>query len=170
MRLQKLLIGITVGYLLIGAPGIAMAEGCKTGVRLNDTVENLRIDGTTCYVFDSVVNGNVYVTNSARFFMHGSRVFGKVTIIGGEDTGLVENLVVGRVLVRNGTGDVLLSNNILTGTTDPSDMVVKNNAGSDTEVLIYGNNVSGNLQCEGNTVELATANVVDGQINCTGQE
>ena len=175
MKSKKMFVSAAISCLLAGASGASMAVDCPSGFILNETVDEIRIDGGTgCSILDTIVIGDVIVNSTIRFFMKSSRVLGRIEVRGGEDTAIVETTVSDgtlpdRIVVQGASGDTLLSNNVLAG---DGNMVVSDNLGEGAEVLIYSNEVGGDIRCQNNEpgAELALANIAGGTITCIGQE
>jgi hypothetical protein len=166
MRIQKLLISAATSCFLVGASGAAVAADCAAGVINNRTVNNLKVTGTNCYVSETIVKGNVTVTDSPNFAMINNRVLGKITITGGGAVLLKDNELFDDRIRVDGTGIVWIFSNRLQGDPTTSNMVLKNSA---DEVEIFNNTVDGNLVCENNSFQLASGNAVGGTNTCISQ-
>jgi hypothetical protein len=183
MKSQKLIVIAAIVCLLVGASGAAMAKGpkppppdeiCASGVITREVVEgNLAIAGG-CIIVDTVITGNVKVTNyESNFVMRDVVVQGKVKITGGK-------VVVQRTAIVGGHGgqglviedavEAVVDNTLV----EDASMKFNNNI----QVLILNNIVSnGNIKCGpgdygegGNNQEYAQRNIVpNGTITCYGQ-
>jgi hypothetical protein len=91
------------------------AAQCLAGAILNDS-EDLTVNGSSCFVTDTLVQGNVTVTNSPTFVMLNCRVFGSITVTEGQNTLITETRVFGGdIVVEETTDSTFLSNNVIGG-------------------------------------------------------
>ena len=169
MKSQKLLVNSAAACLLLGVSGAALAaedRTCDAKIINNETVNNLTVNGTACYVSETVVLGNVTVTNSPTFAMTNNQVQGNITVTGdGDEDVLIYNTRVwGGPLTVTGAGIVWIFNNSIMTNPETNNMVFENNK---DEVDIFNNIVGGDLLCEGgNNAVVASNNVVLGTDTC----
>ena len=175
MKTQKLIVIGAIVCLLVSAPGAAMASECLAGYIINEIVEFLTVSGTDCFVTDTIVLGDVKVTNSPNFVMLNSRVYGSVTVTGGGavigETTVANGASQAKILVEETINDTVILNNVVHGT---GDMVIRNNIYDDPEsqssVIVYENIVGGDITCANNTKVLAIGNIAaQGIRGCPGQ-
>jgi len=117
------------------------------------------------------VDGSVIVTDSPNFTLVGSVVTGRVVVTAGNNITILDNTVFGSaVRVEGATGDVVVSNNVVTrGSIVARDNVSAQFPDDADSVLIYSNTVGGDIQCRNNEFELASKNIAGGKIFCEGQ-
>lgn len=171
MKFQKLLLGTAAACFMLGASSAAIAEGCPGGIIAIDSGSTIRISGVSCTVLGISVDGSVIVTDSPNFTLLGSVVTGRVFVTDGNNITILDSTVFGPAIrVEGATGDVVLSNNIVTS----GNIVARNNVSASfpddaDSVLIYSNTVGGDIRCRNNEFELASKNIAGGKINCDGQ-
>ena len=157
MKSQKLMVLASAACLLFGVSGTAMAVDCASGAIEETTVDQIMIDGQSCFVDDVVVLGDVQVLNSEDFTMVSSTVGGSVRVIGGRNAFLVANQVTaGDFTVSNNERAAVLVN-IVAG-----NMGVNNNLKAD----VKKNGVAINLVCLGNNRLDSFQNQVGGVEDC----
>ena len=115
MELQKLLINAAATGLLAGASATAMAVDCATGNLIGQTVEEVVINGQSCYMEDLIVSGDVIVIDSEDLTMVQVNAGGRIRVLGGGNALLVANTARG-IVVRN-SEYVNLVTNIISGWT-----------------------------------------------------
>jgi len=99
MKIQKILVSAAIVCLLVGASGAAMAVNtCEDGVIAGTEevpleVDEIKIDGRSCFVNNVIVSGDVTVTNSEDFAMIDSAVKGSVRVLGCRNAIVVGNNV-----------------------------------------------------------------------------
>jgi hypothetical protein len=99
MKIQKILVSAAIVCLLVGASGAAMAvDTCENGVIAGTDeapleVDEIKIDGRSCFVNNVIVSGDVTVTNSEDFAMIDSVVKGSVRVLGCRNAIVVNNYV-----------------------------------------------------------------------------
>ena len=162
-RHRKLLISISSGILLLGMSGAAIAANCAGGVINNRTVDNIIVEGTSCYVSETIVRGRVIVQNSPSFAMINNRVLGRVVIRGPGNVLLKDNELFDDALSVNAAGIVWVFNNSIQGDPERSNILLQR---STDEVQVYNNRVDGNLLCVDNMLQIASGNVVGGRNTC----
>jgi hypothetical protein len=147
-----------------------MAVDCPKGFIIGQAVDEIVINGQVCHIEDTVVDGNVTITNSPDIDMIDVEVRGNVTVTGGANT----NATLARV--DSFSGDIDVSGHataIVVGciargagtAADNGNMVVNNN----TAAVVYTNLAVGNLTCTGNTELDEYFNRVYGTENCQAQ-
>ena len=170
MKYQKLLVSAATACLLVGVSSAAMAVDCPNGFIIGQSVDEIVINGQVCHIEDTVVDGNVTITNSPDVDMIDVQVTGNVTVTGGANT----NATLARVDSFSGSIDVsghasaIVTACIARGAgtaADNGNMVVNNN----TAAVVYTNLVVGNLTCTGNTELDEYFNRVYGTENCQAQ-
>ena len=175
MEYQKLFLSAATGCLLLGASGgaaLAQEEDvtCESGIINNETVNNITVDGRSCFVSETIVLGSVTVTNSPTFAMSNNTVHGSVSVTGDGD----ENVLINRTRVFNGpltvTGAAIvwIFNNPVGGGTNPetANAVFQDNT---DEVEIFHNVVNGDLLCANNNFVATSGNIVRGSDTCAAQ-
>ena len=178
MEFQKWFLSATTGCLLLGASGAALAEDstCVGGIINNRTVDNVTVNGTSCFISETKVNGNITVTNSPLFVMTNDRVLGTIAITGaeaGEGSGQVLLYDVNSFndVSVNGVGLVWFFNNRVVGGDgvaggEARNVVFENNT---DEVEIFNSIVDGNLSCMNNNFVVTEGNIVGGTDTCSAQ-
>jgi hypothetical protein len=154
MKTQKLIVIAAIVCLLVGASSAAMAVDCAGGVIQGTEKEPLEvdeivIDGQSCFVNNVIVTGDVTVVDSEDFTMidcnvHGNAKItqGREVIIFGTTFGVVEgNLATNSNLLIRNNSRVYALINIVTGS-----MFVHSNRKAD----VKKNAVVGNLWCRDN--------------------
>ncbi len=107
MKSLRLLACASTACLFLGTSGAAMAVGCPTGTLVGVTVDEIVIDGQSCYIEGVIVNGDVTVTNSEAITVVASVINGNLRVGSGE----FANIGANQVGLADGiTGDVLVSN------------------------------------------------------------
>jgi hypothetical protein len=176
MKTQKLIIIAAIVCLLVGASVAAMArphgappdEVCRNGVITREVVSgDLTIVGS-CIIVDTVITGNVTVTNwDSNFVMRDVVVQGRVNITGGKVVVQRTAIVGGKGLVIEDAVEAIVDNVFV----EDASMKFNHNV----QVLILNNVVSnGNIMCgtddNANNQEYAQRNIVpNGVITCYGQ-
>ena len=167
MKLQKMFLSVATGGLLLGASGAAMAVDCPSGFIIGQRVADITIDGQVCHIEDTIVDGNVTITNSPNINMFDVEVQGGVSVTG--PAGNTSNTSVVRVdsfggnIDVNGHATAIVSACLARGGVDGTgNMTVNNNTGA----VVYSNVVFGNLTCTGNVEADETFNRVYGTENC----
>jgi len=156
---------------MLGASGAAIAVGCPEGRIISETVDEIVVNGQPCLVYETVVEGQVLVTNSPQFEITFSEVGGPISIQGvGAQVELSENVTVLRT-------DILLGNLTVTGfetaivagnTLNNGNLTVNNNLGA----VVVRNAVNGippatgNIECTGNIELESPGNRAAGVDNC----
>ena len=145
MRLIKCLINTVTSTLLLSGAGGTLSQSlgdatCQLGLISNQRVNNLTINGTDCIVSNSIITGNVTVTNSAYFAMNDNIVHGSVSVSGGGNEYLMlwKNRFFGELEV-SGLNIVWAYKNTIRG-----DMLFENMS---DEAQIVDNVTQGNLIC-----------------------
>ena len=130
MKYTKIIVNAVAACLLAGASVAAMAVGCPEGFIENVEVDEIIIDGQSCFINDVIVNGNVLVTNSEDLIMTDNVVKGRVRILEGRTAIVSRNDIAKRLVVsRNERAIVILNiviGSALVNTNDKAD--VKKNA------------------------------------------
>ena len=176
MKNQKLLVIAAIVCLLVGASGAAMAGGeirdsfCPNGAVLNEIIGNLTVEEGGCLVSDSIIAGNVKVSNGPDdvFVMRGVTIGGSLEVRGGSVviTGAVLSSANFKVV---GAVDTVVSDTLI----ESGNMIFRRNE----RLFIYRNVVNnGSIRCKNNIdlngqrQELATQNIVpSGVVTCFGQ-
>jgi len=170
MKTQKLIVIAAIVCLLVGASSAAMAVNCDGGViqGTRETpleVDEIVIDGQSCFVKDVIVTGDVTVTDSEDFVMIDVKVLGNARVTHGQEAiifastfGVVEGdpATNSNLLVKNNARVYVLVN-IVTGS-----MFVNTNFKAD----VKKNAVAGNLLCSGNQRLDSFENEVAGESEC----
>ncbi len=169
MKTQKLIVIVAIVCLLVGASSAAMAVDCAGGVIQGTEEEPLEvdeivIDGQSCFVNNVIVTGDVTVADSEDFTMIDCNVRGnaKVTqsrevIIFGTTFGVVEGETTNSNLLVINNDRVYVLINIVTGS-----MFVNTNLKAD----VKKNAVVGNLLCRDNQRLDSFENEVGGESQC----
>lgn len=109
---------VVLGLVTSAGPAMAQDSTCKGRYILNETVDNVTVDGEKCVIINSVINGNVTATNGARLYMLKNNIFGAVRL--------------------TDTDDSFVSANILNAAS-----IVVESTGAETETLVSSNNIKG---------------------------
>ena len=156
MKSQKLIVLASAACLLLGVSGASVAVDCVGGVIEEITVDEIIIDGQSCFVNDAVVIGDVIVTNSEDFTMVSTEVAGQVLAKGGRWATLFANRVTGGIVaVDNERASLLVY--VVEGS-----MGVFRNDKAD----VKANGVLVNLVCKDNKRLDSARNQVGGQEDC----
>jgi len=177
MKFQKLLVIAAISCLLVGATGAAMAgpelptdSDCPLGIILNAAVNNLTVVNGDCLVRDSIIAGNVIVSNGPDdvFVMREVVIGGSLEVRGGSVviTGAILSSANFKVV---GAVDTVVSDTLI----ESGNMIFRRNE----RLFIYRNVVNnGSIRCKNNIdlngqrQELATQNIVpSGVVTCFGQ-
>jgi hypothetical protein len=114
MKSLKLFVSVATLCLLVGASGTAMAVDCLGGA-IEGTegepleVDEITVDGRSCFINDVIVAGNVVVTNSEDLVMIDNDVRGRIRVIGGRNATLVGNEAANIVVSQNETATLALN-------------------------------------------------------------
>ena len=100
MKASRNVIRAATVCLAVGASGTALAVDCATGNLIGQTVDEVVINGQSCYMERVVVTGNVTVVDSEDLTMYRVDVGGTIRVIGGGTALLVANTGQG-MAVRN---------------------------------------------------------------------
>jgi hypothetical protein len=137
-----------------------MAVDC-TGPIIGETVDAVESTGQNCLIRDSVILGDVTITDSPVTHMWSNRVGGRVQIVGGGRASVILNVLesVDNALFHtfNAADLRIVAGNIVAGS-----LTVNNNLGA----LVEENVVGGNLTCTGNAELDSGTNDVGGVSNC----
>jgi hypothetical protein len=152
----------------ISSPAIAQTSFCETGLINNEEINgDVIITGTECYISESVIRGNITVTDSPLFGMTFSAVYGRVEINNLTSEGDViikDTFVFDRSLVVDGAGEVWIFDSQVVGKPDTSNTAFRNIT---DEVQLINNIFQGNLTCtEGIPFVLEERNFVGGKDTC----
>jgi hypothetical protein len=101
MKSLKLFVSVATVCLLVGASGTAMAVDCADGAIEDQDVDEIIVDGRSCFINNVNVAGNVVVTNSEDLIMIRNDVGGRIRVIGGRNATLVGNEARNIVVSRN---------------------------------------------------------------------
>lgn len=112
MKLQELLVSTAAACLLAGASGTAMAVDCASGNIIGQTVDEVLINGQSCYMEDVIVTGNVTVIDSEDVTMLQVNAGGRIRVVGGGKALLVGN-TARAILVRNNEYANLVTNVVI---------------------------------------------------------
>jgi hypothetical protein len=156
MKSQKLIELASAACLLLGVSSASMAVDCVGGVIEEITVDEIIIDGQSCFVNDVVVEGDVIVKNSEDFTMVSTQVAGQVLVKGGRWATLFANKVNGGIVAVDNERAALLVN-VVEGS-----MGVFRNDKAD----VKANGVLINLVCEDNRRLDSARNEVGGHEDC----
>jgi len=171
MKFQKLLVIVAISCLLVGASGAAMAgpelpsdSDCLLGIIQNAAVNNLTVVNGDCLVQDSIIVGNVKVSNADGdvFVLRDSIVNGRVRIEGGAVSITGTEVITSNLVVKE-TTQVVVRNTLV--------RVGNMRFESNDYVLLISNTVGdGNIRCVKNNLELAVQNILpNGVETCFGQ-
>ena len=171
MKLQKLFVSAAIGCLLVGVSGAAVAADvtCEDGLINNETVDNVTVTGRSCHISETIVEGDVTVTDSPNLTMTNNRVAGQIKVTsstGSGDVLLKDNRVFANPIVVQNVARVLILDNTLIGDTTKSNMSFDDNT---DEVNIFSNEVAGDLLCSGNNFVATSGNFVFGSDTCSLQ-
>jgi len=169
MKMYKLFLCAATSGLLLGASGAAMAVDCPTGLIVGQRVTDITIVGQSCHIEDTLVDGNVTITNSLAINMVDVEVQGNVSVTG--PAGNTSRTTLTRVDSYSGNVDVsghafaLVSGTIARG----AGGVGTGNLSVNTNTLagVYSNVVEGDLTCADNGELREFFNRVKGTENCT---
>ena len=169
MKVHKLFMIVATGGLLVGASGAAMAQtvdDCADGIIVGESVDGIAFDARACHIEDVLVNGNVTITNSPAIEMLDVEVKGGVSVTGGGGrTTLTRVDAFGGNIDLSGLGFVTVIGNITQRggeAADSGNLTINNNASA----FVQANVVAGNLTCSGNTTLREFFNRVFGEENC----
>ena len=116
MKSLKLFVSVATVCLLVGASGTAMAVNCADGI-IESTeeepleVDEIIVDGRSCYINNVNVLGNVIVTNSEDLIMVRTNVVGNIRVLGGRNATLVANTTSeGSIVVNRNESAILVLN------------------------------------------------------------
>ena len=171
MKFQKLFLTTATGCLLLGASGAAMAVDCPSGFIIGARVTDITIDGQPCHIEDTIVDGNVTITNSPNINMFDVEVAGNVSVTG--PAGNTSNTSLSRVDSFGGNIDVnghaiaIVSACIARGGVAGTGNVTVNN---NLAAAVVSNVVVGDLNCAGNGELEDTFNRVYGTDDCREEQ
>ena len=100
MKSLKLLASVATACLLVGASSAAMAVGCLTGSIEDVTVDEIIIDGRSCFIHDVIVQGNIDVRNTEEITIVDSEVGGSVLLRSNRFASMLGTNVTGNILTR----------------------------------------------------------------------
>jgi hypothetical protein len=87
-----------------------MAVGCLGGTIENTSVDEIIVDGRSCYINNVNVTGNIVVTNSEELIMVRNNVVGNIRVLGGRDATLVANTSESNIVVSRNEKALLVLN------------------------------------------------------------
>ena len=101
MELQKSLVNAAATCLLAGASATAMAVDCANGNLIGLQVDEVVINGQSCYMEDLIVMGDVTVVDSEDLTMFNVSAAGTIRVIGGGNAIMVGNTADGIAVWNN---------------------------------------------------------------------
>ena len=156
MKIQKLFLSFATAFLMVGASGAAMAVDCASGIIAYAQVEEIIIDGQTCFIHKVLVEKNVDVKGGS-LTMIDSTVGGTVFVRNGNQAVILFNTIAGDFLkVKNKKFAVVVAN-IVNG-----NIVVSEN----DFARVNENAAAGNITCENNIEEDSVGNRAGGKDRC----
>jgi len=156
MKLLKLLSPVITACILIGTSNAAIAAGCKGGYIEGQELDSLNLDGKTCFVVNTIIDGDVKVKNSEGFFLIDSVVRGDVKVTQGDETYISRN-TIGKDLTVDRMDHAIVVLNIVDGNTG-----ILGNDKAD----VKGNVFLINLFCDNNRRLDELKNTVNGAKDC----
>ena len=153
MKLQKLLLSVVAGCLLIGAAGEAWAIDCD-GIIDDSVVQDVTVGpGASCIVTESSVRGDIRATGAGVVVLSGNDVGGKVLIEDSAVVSVLNNDLWGNgfLIVRRSDLVAVIGNNVerrfirITG---------------NIEAVVKKNSAAQGLICRDNTVLNAAFNSI----------
>lgn len=168
MKFHKLLVSAATVCLLTVISGCGGNSGddtttdfCLDGFIVNLTVGDVIVNGRECFILDTVVLGDVQVSDSASFTISKSRVLGSISVSGSEQANVIDNRIFNNSIdIR--TSDVVT---IVNNTVEDNDGVSNLFLTSNTSVGIYHNTVDGSITCINNATVKSSGNVASGGID-----
>jgi hypothetical protein len=100
MKTLKRLISATIMCLVVGASGTAWAVDCPNGALVGTTVDEVVINGQSCYIERLIVTGDLIVANSEDLMIWRAEVGGRIRILGGGNA-IIVSTTADRITVRN---------------------------------------------------------------------
>lgn len=162
MKFYKLLFGASIACLLTIASATAMADACLDGFIVNTTVNDIDVDGRDCFVYDTVVRGDVRANNGGSFFIANSRVLGIILVNSTGNVTITNTNLFSNTMSVDDSGFVAVANNEIDGSNETSNILLTNN-----EVVgVYNNKVDGVIKCVNNALQESSGNVSEGTDEC----
>jgi DUF4097 and DUF4098 domain-containing protein YvlB len=172
MTFQKLAVSAATVCLLLGAPGVAMAQEeepvidtCDEGQIIYKAVDEIVVDGRSCFINEVLVKGDVTATGGSTVTLISNRVGGSIDVSGATRAFLVANQTFNGDIRVEGNGSARVIGNLVNvgeATAAGGSLFVNDN----DKARVNRNLVDGNIECVGNRVLESTFNLAGGTEIC----
>ena len=170
MRFMKMILGVVTVFSLLGASGVAMAEGCGDGVILGENYQGgLRVtDEDSCTIIGSSFGGSLRTLNVRNLVLVNNKVGGMIRVDGnaglGTATVIANTVFGGELLVKDYSTATVIENETLDKQTG-NIRVVQNGTAN-----VQKNIAAKNLRCFSNTDTNSFINAAKGRLNCPNSD
>ena len=168
MKFQKLLLSAAIAWLLVDAPGTAMARNdCPGGTIAGGMFDEIVINVfESCMIVGAIIgDGGVSVRDADNFTLKGSIVSGNIRVINTAVANLVDNQVnEANIVARRNTFSTVVRNLVVDGNIRVND----DECEQQREVVVLQNLIlRGNLRVNCNEkADVKENKVTDGDITC----